>query len=175
MDSVHKYLSRKMNSYNGLDTIEDLAKFMYGSAGFDWINDKINDWDYFNNYYPEFEVRSALEFIRPELPSSVLAILDEWDTLYKEWIAKGIFYQRYAEVGGWRFTWENARSDATEMLGRAIPRSHFWYWPPEEKEGNKASSSKVIHKDVEKQLIELLLNTKPFKFTKTRKSQSTTK
>ena len=128
MDSVHKYLSEEMDSY-GLKTIDELTTLIYEGAGFDWIRDKNNDWDYLDNHYMELEVRSALEFIRPELPLMALATLDKWDALYREWITKGIFYERYAAIGGWRFTWEREREYTAELLGRPIPKSHWWYWP----------------------------------------------
>ncbi len=130
MDPAHKYLNEEMDSY-GLKTVDELATLIYEGAGFDWIRDKVNDWDYLDNHYSELEVRSALEFIRPELPPSTLATLDKWDTLYKEWVAKGIFYERYAKIGGWRFSWEREREHAKEWLGRSIPKSHWWFWPPE--------------------------------------------
>ena len=130
MDSVHKFLSEEMDSY-GLKTVDELATLIYGGAGFDWIRDKENDWDYVFVEHLELEVRSTLEFIRLELSPTALSILDKWDALYKEWLAKGIFFERYADASGGLFTWQRERERAAEWLNRSIPKSHWWYWPPE--------------------------------------------
>lgn len=106
----------------------------YGSVGFDWIREQETPWDYVDVEYPEFAVRSALEFIRPELAKPELDTLDKWDALYKQWISDGIFYERYALARGGRFTWEDERATIAEWLGRTIPFSHFWLWPSEHKE-----------------------------------------
>ena len=76
-------------------------------------------------------MRSALEFIRPELSPSQIKFLVLWDKRFNEAVKKGIFYSLYAAASGYRFTWEDARKEASEMLGRTIPRSHWWFWPPE--------------------------------------------
>ena len=130
MDSVREYLQEITDTYNN-KTFSEMVSNMYGSAGFDGVREQETPWDYVDVEYPELAVRSALEFIRPELAEPELEILEKWDSLYKQWISEGIFYKRYALAMGGRFTWEDERATIAEWLGRNIPHSHFWLWPPE--------------------------------------------
>ena len=133
MDTVHNFLNQRKDSYIK-DSLDGLISFVYGNIGWEWIQDTENPWDVVIVCYMELEIRSALEFIRQELTEEQRAILDEWDKTYREWIKQGIFYERYAEASGGRFRWKDTREEAKELLGRAIPPSHFWFWPPDEAE-----------------------------------------
>lgn len=82
--------------------------------------------------FSESELRSALEFIRPELTDKQLAILSKIDELYLDWISQGKFYKRYLDAQGRRFTWQSELEYVSELLGRSIPKSHWWLWPPKE-------------------------------------------
>lgn len=129
-DKAHLYLKEIMASYRSCATMDMLLEHTYDMAGFNWICHE-NPWEA-EIEFPELDIRSALEFIRPELTEYQLSILDKIDAQYKEWIAEGIFYDRYKGASGGRFTWQGEREDLAEELGRSIPKSHWWFWPPEE-------------------------------------------
>jgi hypothetical protein len=103
-------------------------------AGFDWINKRENPWDWCDVESSELEMRSAMEFLRPELSPQQLAILEEWDARYRGWRDEGIFFKRYRDAQGARFTWCDERGYAEALFGLTIPPSHWWYWPPGEGE-----------------------------------------
>lgn len=133
MDRAHLYIKETIDFYPSAEgSLDGLIRRYREMVGFDWIGAKENPWDYSGVEFPEFETRSALEFIRPELTEYQLLVLNEIDSIYKEWITEGIFYERYREAWGDRFTWQGERNDIAEELGRSIPKSHWWLWPPEE-------------------------------------------
>jgi hypothetical protein len=68
----------------------------------------------------------------PELSDDERAHLDGWIAKYSGWRDRGIFFSRYRDTFGARFTWKEERAAAEELLGRIIPKSHWWFWPPEE-------------------------------------------
>lgn len=126
---VRLYIKDMMALYN-CASVTDLTDAIFIGTGFDWIDGQSEPGDYIEVEFPELQIRSALEFLRPELPLTTLQILDKWDVAYKQWISEGIFFERYAKANGPYFTWEDARKDAARDLGRSIPTSHWWYWPP---------------------------------------------
>ncbi len=144
MDGVRAFIEEIRELYQ-CKTLDDVIECSYGLVGFDWLEPHTGDGvgeggsaDYYDVESSEFEMRSALEFIRPELTHSQLVTLDEWDGYYKEKIAEGVFYERYAAASfGWNGTWESEREFAAKTLGRPIPTSHWWYWPPDENKDKK--------------------------------------
>ena len=144
MDKVRAFIEEIRDLYK-CETFDDVIECSHNLVGFDWLELHTGDGvgeggsaDYYDVESSEFEMRSALEFIRLELTSSQLDILGKWDAYYKEKIAEGVFYDRYKAAHGGRFTWKRARESAEKTLGKPIPKSHWWYWPPEE-DGEKAS------------------------------------
>lgn len=136
MDKVRAFIDETIAFYNCANLDEAILE-SYKMTGFDWIDARENDWDWRDVESMEFETRSALEFIRPELTPSQLALLDKWDETYQEWHDEGIFFKRYAEANrGHKWSWKGEREFAAKILGRTIPKSHWWYWPPEE-QGNE--------------------------------------
>jgi hypothetical protein len=129
MDKVLPYIKEHVELHRQPDQLAFL-RHIAGWAGSFWIDDGLEPWERMVEW-PEFELLSAFEFLRPELPPEQTALLDGWIAKYAKWRDEGIFYQRYQESWGSRFTWEDARKDAEEDLGRLIPRSHWWWWPPE--------------------------------------------
>jgi hypothetical protein len=129
MDKILPYIKEHIELYRKQDQYSLLKHIATYSGNF-WTEDDLEPWER-EVHYPEFELLSAFEFLRPELPPEQTAILDGWIAKYAKWRDEGIFYQRYQESWGSRFTWEDARKDAEEDLGRLIPRSHWWWWPPE--------------------------------------------
>lgn len=137
MDKVHAFIEEVRDLY-ACSSLDDVIARSHELVGFDWLEPHtgtgVGDGgsaDYYDVESSEFEMRSALEFIRPELTAAQLAILEEWDAYYREKIAEGVFYKRYEAAQGGRFTWESERDFAAKALGRTIPKSHWWYWPPE--------------------------------------------
>lgn len=129
-NKAHQYLKEIISSYPSCATMDMLLEHSYDIAGFDWISSK-ESWAV-DVHFPELEVRSALEFIRAELTEYQLSILDKIDAQYKKWINERIFYDRYSGASGGSFTWQGERDEIAETLGRSIPKSHWWLWPPEE-------------------------------------------
>jgi hypothetical protein len=129
MDKVHAYIKENIALYNQEDQYA-ILEHIGTSAGLFWIDDELEPWER-DVHWPEFELLSAFEFLRPELPPEQVKILDLWLAKYAEWRGEGIFFKQYRESWGGSFTWEQERRDAEEELGRLIPRSHWWFWPPD--------------------------------------------
>lgn len=129
MDQLHVYVKENIELYKQPDRNALLAHIA-SCAGLFWIEDNLEPWDR-EVEWPELELLSAFEFLRPALPQGQVKILDQWIARYTEWRDRGIFFQRYQEAWGSKFTWEQERKDAEEELGRLIPRSHWWFWPPQ--------------------------------------------
>ena len=129
MDKVHSYIREHTELYRRKEQYA-LLEHIATSAGIFWIEDDLESWER-EVHYPEFELLSAFEFLRPELPPEQTVILDGWIAKYAKWRDDGILYPRYQESWGSRFPWEDARKDAEETLGRLIPHAHWWVWPPE--------------------------------------------
>ncbi|WP_352426333.1 hypothetical protein, partial [Aminomonas paucivorans] len=97
-------------------------------SGMFWLEDEINSWER-DMDFDELEIRSALEFLRPELTARQISYLEAWDAMWQEFRTRGVFHQRVQESYGGRFTWEAYRRETEEELGRPIPKSHWWFWP----------------------------------------------
>lgn len=132
MDRVNAYLKSLVETEPTCTTMDGIVDRYREMAGFDWMWEKDNPWDYRSVHFPELETRSALEFIRPMLTPRQLTVLDEIDVRYQEWIEQGVFYKRYRDAWGGRFTWAGYREELQQRFGRSMPRSHWWLWPPEE-------------------------------------------
>lgn len=140
MDKVHAFIEEIKELYR-CKTLDEVIATSHKLVGFDWLEPHLGDSvgkggsaDYYDVESSEFEMRSALEFIRPELTPSQLAVLEKWDTYYKEKIAEGVFYSRYERAAiPSHWSWQKERESTEEDLGRKIPESHWWYWPPDEK------------------------------------------
>lgn len=134
MDTVRAFIDEVMELYSCKNWDETIAT-CFDLTGFDWIDPRENDWDWRDVESDEFTMRSALEFLRPELNPYQLEILGKWDDLYKEWLDEGIIYERYEAANrGPKWSWQSEREYAAKTLGRTIPKSHWWYWPPGEDE-----------------------------------------
>lgn len=128
MDKAHAYI-KEMIDFEGYEDLDGLIQRYYEMAGFTWMVEAEEEFK--DVQFPEFELRSALEFVRPELTDKQLVILSKIDELYQEWISQDKFYKRYLDAHGDRFTWQSERDYVSEQLGRSIPKSHWWLWPPE--------------------------------------------
>lgn len=131
MDKVHSYINEIRKSYNNMSRRELLEHIATVSGTF-WIEDELEPWERMNDW-PELELLSAFEFLRPELTEEERAILDGWIAKYAGWREQGIFFQRYRETRGSRFTWKQYREGMEGKFGRLIPRSHWWYWPDDKR------------------------------------------
>ena len=132
MDTVRAFVNEVMELYNCKDW-DEVFTACWNKVGFDWIDARENDWDWRAVESDEFEMRSALEFLRPELSPTQLAILEKWDNQYKDWRDEGILYERYQAANrSAKWSWAHQREYAGETLGLTIPKSHWWYWPPSE-------------------------------------------
>jgi hypothetical protein len=129
MDKVRSYIRENIEFYRQPDQYSLLDR-MSKHGGLFWAEDGLEPWERMVEW-PELELLSAFEFLRPELPPEQVEILDWWIAKYAEWREQGVFYKWYQESWGDRFTWEQERLDAEEELGRLIPHSHWWFWPPE--------------------------------------------
>lgn len=130
MDKVHAYIKEEIEFHStGQASLDELIERYYEMAGFTWMEEAEEEFK--DVQFPELELRSALEFICPELTDKQLAVLSKIDELYREWISQDKFYKRYRDAQGGRFTWQSEREYVSEQLGRTIPRSHWWLWPPE--------------------------------------------
>ena len=131
VDKIHAFIDDIMNLYN-CKSWDETFKSCLELVGFDWMREKAFDWDIVDVHSEELEMRSALEFLRPQLNPFQLGILEEWDRRYCLWRDEGFFFKRYQAAQGGRFTWQSQRDYAEKELGRKIPTSHWWYWPPDE-------------------------------------------
>jgi SPP1 gp7 family putative phage head morphogenesis protein len=129
MDKLHIYIMEHIELYNQLDQCAFL-QHIAGWAGTFWIENDLEPWERMVED-DELTLLSAFEFLSPELPPEQVKLLDGWIAKYAGWRDRGIFFERYRESWGRNFTWEQERLDAEEELGRLIPRSHWWFWPPE--------------------------------------------
>lgn len=136
MDKVRAFIDETADFYH-CKSWDDAILESYKMTGFDWMREKEFDWDIVDVHSQELEMRSALEFLRPELNARQLEILGHWDASYREWRDQDVFFERYEAAHGARFTWERARESAEKTLGRKIPPSHWWFWPPHEKPKQK--------------------------------------
>jgi hypothetical protein len=131
MARVHAYIKESQKLYNNMTRYELLEHIATVSGTF-WIEDDLEPWERMNDW-PELELLSAFEFLRPELSGKERQILDGWIAKYTKWSEQGIFPQRYDDtVCRAKYSWEAERKDAETELGRSIPKSHWWFWPPSE-------------------------------------------
>ncbi|CAM1378236.1 hypothetical protein [Fretibacterium fastidiosum] len=131
MDKVHAYIDEERESYNNMSRRE-LLEHIAAVSGTFWIEDGWEPWERMNDW-PELELLSAFDFLRPELSEEERGILDGWIEKYAGWREQGIFFQRYRETKGSRFTWKKYRERMEEEFGRLIPRSHWWFWPDDKR------------------------------------------
>ncbi len=129
MDKVHAYIKESVVFYKKTDQRE-LLKDMSLQAGLFWMNEGLEPWER-DVHWPELELLSAFEFLRQELPADQRDLLDEWIAKYAGWREQGIFYRNYREAWGGKFTWKEERTGIENLLGRIIPRDHWWLWPDE--------------------------------------------
>ncbi len=133
MDSIWSFIDAELDRA-GVVNLDELIDHYAIFSGIDWILGKENPWDYVDVSEPEFEMRSALEFVRSDLTPHQLERLAFWDGKYRMWRDDGILYSRYKDAvaaGGNRHFWRDERAWASEWLGRSIPRDHWWFWPPD--------------------------------------------
>lgn len=127
MDKVHAYIEEEREFYRH-ETRRELLEHIATVSGTFWIEDELEPWERMV-HWPELELLSAFEFLRPELTREERVILDGWIAKYAGWRERGLFPQRYDDAGNRRkYPWKDERKDAAECLGRLIPRSHWWYW-----------------------------------------------
>ena len=131
MDKVHAYIEEEREFYRH-KTRRDLLEHIATVSGTFWIEDELEPWERMV-HWPELELLSAFEFLRPELSEEERGILDGWIEKYTGWREQGIFFQRYRETKGSRFTWKQYRERMEEEFGRLIPRSHWWFWPDDKR------------------------------------------
>lgn len=131
MGTLREFIRKEMDMMKAT-TLDELLAFYADVSGFDWMTPRESPDDYRDAYYSELEMRSAFEFLRPELSGPQRSDLDRWDAKYRQWRDEGVFFHRYRDAQGGRFTWKEERADAEKVLGRIIPKNHWWYWPPEE-------------------------------------------
>lgn len=129
MDRVHSEIKEDMDLRNKKTFTEWLAWYAEW-AGTSWGSEGLPDELRFVEE-PDLEMRSAVEFMRPELSPEQLVLLKVWDDRYTKWRSEGTFFSNYELANG--SNWERERREAAENLGRLIPFSHWWYWPPEPK------------------------------------------
>ena len=79
MDRLHLYIEESIKDYNQENRLE-LARHIYDGAGLEWIYDDLEPWERRADY-PELELLSAFEFLRPELSTEELQILKDWREL----------------------------------------------------------------------------------------------
>ena len=66
MDKVHAYIEEYQRLYGNMSRRELLEHIATVSGTF-WIEDNLEPWERMNDW-PELELLSAFEFLRPELP-----------------------------------------------------------------------------------------------------------
>lgn len=96
-----------------------------------WLEDGIEPWER-HMALDCLLYRSLFEFVRSELNAQQTATLAKWEADWAGFRERGVFHERVREEGGGRFNWERERILAEEKLCRPIPKSHWWYWPPNE-------------------------------------------
>lgn len=111
----------------------DMDGFVENCAGgyIMWLTDDLEPWERYMET-DELVLRSLFEFCRAELNARQIAALEEWEASWIQFRDRDVFHQRVREEGGGRFTWEGERQHAERRLGRPIPKSHWWFWAPEE-------------------------------------------
>ena len=134
MDKVNTYIKTHIDLYREKSQTT-LLKYMATYSGMFWINDDLEPWER-EVHWPELELLSAFEFLRLELSLEEIKLLDYWIAKYADWRDQDIFFEGYRKSWGSKFTWEQERLDAEEELGRLIPRSHWWFWPPDMQKRN---------------------------------------
>ena len=143
MDQIHKFLHYRLtcDSAEPMDA-NKLAETFFNRYNFLWVLDK-NDlpfeevYDAYDQFdmCPKLDVRSAIEFIKDELNSDNLERLETWNKEVQMLIAQDIFFASYKDFSGIYFNWRGEREEAAESLGAEIPKSHLWFWPPNEPAG----------------------------------------
>lgn len=132
MDKVHAYIEEHQRLYNNMSRRELLEHIATVSGTF-WVEDGWEPWERMNDW-PELELLSAFEFLRPELTEEERGVLDGWIAKYAGWREQGLFPQRYDDTACRAiYTWKDERRYAAECLGRQIPRSHWWFWPDDKR------------------------------------------
>ena len=129
MDMIHKEIQEDMELRN-MRSFTEWLKWYADWAGSSWGDKGIPDSARIVDA-PELEMRSAVEFIRPELTPVQLDVLKEWDKKFTALRNAGIFYRNYELGCLYHCEWKREREDAAKYLGRTIPFTHWWYWPPE--------------------------------------------
>lgn len=81
---------------------------------------------------------SALLFNHDELPTRVRDYLDSVVEGWGKYRKRGVFFERFPAARCGNFTWPEYRAEAEQILGRAIPKSHWWFWPTPEEQKRKA-------------------------------------
>lgn len=81
---------------------------------------------------------SGLLFNRNELPARLRGYLDLTVKNWEEYRRRGVFFERFLMTRGGNFSWDAYRKEAEETIGRAIPKSHWWFWPTPEEQRRKA-------------------------------------
>ena len=143
MEQVHKFLHYRLacDSTEPMDA-NKLAETFFNSYDFSWaayedtlsFEEKYDLHDEFD-LCPKLDVRSAIEFIKDELNSANLERLETWNKEARKLIAEGVFFAAYKGLNGYYFNWRGEREEAAEILGAEIPKSHLWFWPPNEPVG----------------------------------------
>ena len=143
MEQVHKFLHYRLacDSTEPMDA-NKLAETFFNSYDFSWaayedtlsFEEKYDLHDEFD-LCPKLDVRSAIEFIKDELNSANLERLETWNKEARKLIAEGVFFAAYKGLNGYYFNWRGEREEAAESLGAEIPKSHLWFWPPNEPAG----------------------------------------
>lgn len=121
----------QMEVWQSVQTIDDFIERAWGETEA-WLTVETAPDETFLAF-DDFPTRSALEFLRPQLSAPQTVLLNGWTAFWQEYRDKGLFYKRVRGAFGRRFTWPSFRAEGEEELGRKIPRSHWWYWPPGEK------------------------------------------
>ncbi len=125
--------------------VKGLDAFMKecSQSGIFWLTDEHPPWMREMDF-DELEIRSALEFLRPELTARQIGYLEAWTAVWQTLREDGTFHRRVKEVLGGRLSWPAYRKEVEEALGRPIPRSHWWFWPPEDKSGRPESREALV-------------------------------
>ena len=80
---------------------------------------------------------SGLLFNRDELSAKPRSYLDFTVKDWEEYRKRGVFFERFLMTRGGNFSWDAYRKEAEETIGRAIPKSHWWFWPTPEEQRRK--------------------------------------
>ena len=131
MDKILDLMKQCISVYRDGDRF-GLLRHIATVSGTFWIEDELPP-DERMLHWPELELLSAFEFLRPELTPEEVVLLDGWIAKYAAWREQGIFFQRYNDMRPrFKYSWKDERQDCEKALGRQIPRSHWWFWPNEE-------------------------------------------